>query len=507
MTNRGKRHRNQSPEAPRAPSLEINFSWQKFATFLLLLLLDAGRCWWMLVDAGGCWWMLVDAGGCWWMLVDAGECWWMLVDAGGCWWMLVDPNGCLRECLEKPQIKHPLSPPLPPLPCSTTRPAGDVRKKTSIWTRVGRASTESQRLGGAQAESSAGLRRANASHLRPFKNSATAGRRAVAVQGVCVRHISVQLMEQRYININNSSNNNSNRSSNNSSNSSSSNSSNSNSNNSSNSSSSSSSTNSRNSSSNNSSNSSSSNSSNSSSNNSSSNSSRSNNKSSNNNSNSRNSSSNNSSNSSSNNSSSNSSRSNNKSSNNNSNSRNSIKHSCCSSAVDGSCNGKTFLGKCSDWGEEKGEREGGEGKRGEETSTIFHKYQRIKGTQTLEDPRLWWRTKAQSYPSLATLARTYLACPSSSVASERLCSGVSIIYDERSRVAIEDGRPEVRQTREIADRKDGGPEGWQTRGTADRRNGGPKGCQTGRTADRRNCTGQLQEKFTPVSTQLTVRTG
>ncbi|KAF2355708.1 LPS-induced tumor necrosis factor alpha factor [Trinorchestia longiramus] len=49
-----------------------------------------------------------------------------------------------------------------------------------------------------------------------------------------------------------------------------------------------------------------------------------------------------------------------------------------------------------------------------------------------EDPLLWWRTKAQLYPSLATLARTYLACPSSSVASERLFSGAGIIYDKKS---------------------------------------------------------------------------
>lgn len=73
-----------------------------------------------------------------------------------------------------------------------------------------------------------------------------------------------------------------------------------------------------------------------------------------------------------------------------------------------------------------------------ETASMIDKYQKLKRIQMSEDPLLWWSKNAESYPSLAALARTYLACPSSSVASERLFSGAGIIYDEkRSRLAPE----------------------------------------------------------------------
>ncbi len=48
----------------------------------LVMLPQAGLCWFMLVYAGLCWFMLVYAGLCWFMLVYAGLCWFMLVHAG-----------------------------------------------------------------------------------------------------------------------------------------------------------------------------------------------------------------------------------------------------------------------------------------------------------------------------------------------------------------------------------------------------------------------------------------
>ena len=52
------------------------------------------------------------------------------------------------------------------------------------------------------------------------------------------------------------------------------------------------------------------------------------------------------------------------------------------------------------------------------------------------DPLSWWRENATSFPLLSKLARRYLACPPSSVPSERLFSIAGNIYDEkRNRLA------------------------------------------------------------------------
>ena len=48
-----------------------------------------------------------------------------------------------------------------------------------------------------------------------------------------------------------------------------------------------------------------------------------------------------------------------------------------------------------------------------------------------DNPLEWWKTNIHKYPYIAELARSYLACPPSSVASERLFSGAGLIYDEK----------------------------------------------------------------------------
>ena len=73
-----------------------------------------------------------------------------------------------------------------------------------------------------------------------------------------------------------------------------------------------------------------------------------------------------------------------------------------------------------------------------ETTAMIEKYLKLKRIPTSEDPLLWWSSNKDLFPELAELARSYLACPSSRVASERLFSGAGMIYDEkRSRLAPE----------------------------------------------------------------------
>ena len=73
-----------------------------------------------------------------------------------------------------------------------------------------------------------------------------------------------------------------------------------------------------------------------------------------------------------------------------------------------------------------------------ETTEMIEKYLKLKRIPTSEDPLLWWSSNKDLFPELAELARSYLACSSSSVASERLFSGAGMIYDEkRSRLAPE----------------------------------------------------------------------
>src|SRR5678816_2395036 len=43
----------------------------------------------------------------------------------------------------------------------------------------------------------------------------------------------------------------------------------------------------------------------------------------------------------------------------------------------------------------------------------------------------WWKVKQNVYPRLSKLARKYLACPPTSVPSERVFSNAGLIYDEK----------------------------------------------------------------------------
>lgn len=66
-----------------------------------------------------------------------------------------------------------------------------------------------------------------------------------------------------------------------------------------------------------------------------------------------------------------------------------------------------------------------------ETVAMIDSYQKLKRIPSSQDPLLWWKDHSKEFPALAVLARIYLSCPSSSVASERLFSGAGIIYDEK----------------------------------------------------------------------------
>ena len=71
-----------------------------------------------------------------------------------------------------------------------------------------------------------------------------------------------------------------------------------------------------------------------------------------------------------------------------------------------------------------------------EVAAMIEKYLKCKRLEAHEDPLAWWQDNCTTFPCLAELARTHLACPSTSVASERLFSGAGLIYDEkRSRLS------------------------------------------------------------------------
>ena len=73
-----------------------------------------------------------------------------------------------------------------------------------------------------------------------------------------------------------------------------------------------------------------------------------------------------------------------------------------------------------------------------EVSEMIEQYLKCKRLGAHENPLVWWQDNCTTFPCLAELARTYLACPSTSVASERLFSGAGLIYDEkRSRLSPE----------------------------------------------------------------------
>lgn len=66
-----------------------------------------------------------------------------------------------------------------------------------------------------------------------------------------------------------------------------------------------------------------------------------------------------------------------------------------------------------------------------EVSVMIEEYLKCKRLEAHEDPLAWWHDNCKNFPFLAELARIYLACPSTSVASERLFSGAGMIYDEK----------------------------------------------------------------------------
>lgn len=59
---------------------------------------------------------------------------------------------------------------------------------------------------------------------------------------------------------------------------------------------------------------------------------------------------------------------------------------------------------------------------------LINEYSREKRISMNEDPLLWWKLNTKFNP-LNLIARQYLSCPPSSVASEQLFSGAGLIYD------------------------------------------------------------------------------
>lgn len=65
------------------------------------------------------------------------------------------------------------------------------------------------------------------------------------------------------------------------------------------------------------------------------------------------------------------------------------------------------------------------------TMDMVHEYHNEKRLGADEEPLKWWKANEHKYPELGRLARLYLSCPSSSVTSEKLFSGVGNIYEEK----------------------------------------------------------------------------
>jgi len=58
--------------------------------------------------------------------------------------------------------------------------------------------------------------------------------------------------------------------------------------------------------------------------------------------------------------------------------------------------------------------------------------------QLHEDPLVWWRTNRDRFPTIARLARKYLAIPATSVTCERIFSDAgNIITKKRSRLTAD----------------------------------------------------------------------
>ena len=61
----------------------------------------------------------------------------------------------------------------------------------------------------------------------------------------------------------------------------------------------------------------------------------------------------------------------------------------------------------------------------------YHKEKRIALSDDISETLQWWKLNYTNYPVLAKLARRFLACPPSSVASKQFFIGAGIIYDEK----------------------------------------------------------------------------
>lgn len=61
--------------------------------------------------------------------------------------------------------------------------------------------------------------------------------------------------------------------------------------------------------------------------------------------------------------------------------------------------------------------------------SLLTEYNKDKKLQFTEDPLLWWKVNSNKYKDLIPIVRQFLATPPSSVPSEQLFSGASLIYD------------------------------------------------------------------------------
>ena len=61
----------------------------------------------------------------------------------------------------------------------------------------------------------------------------------------------------------------------------------------------------------------------------------------------------------------------------------------------------------------------------------YDKEKRVALSDDLTETVSWWKERGDKHPVLAKIAKTFLACPPGSVASEQLFSGAGIIYDEK----------------------------------------------------------------------------
>ena len=70
------------------------------------------------------------------------------------------------------------------------------------------------------------------------------------------------------------------------------------------------------------------------------------------------------------------------------------------------------------------------------TTEIEREYSLFNLDELIHDPLEWWRTRKNTYPLLATLARRVLAVPATSASAERLFSKAGLtLTDKRNRLS------------------------------------------------------------------------